>query len=338
MLNSYNVGKDNTKTAELAPAISPHAIHNANLALKAAGKTLDDRMSGKRTGINTGDIFSTGSAWVQYSYSKATQDIKDNVPGYHAKTNGFSIGTDNPLKEDQDIEVGIAYTYANGKVEGSDGSRNKIDTDTNIFSLYSSYIEDDFFFDGRMSYSFGKNTGHRFVGDSLHDAKYHTRSWGVGMIAGYTYPLGDEWSWQPQVAFDYYTIKTDDYSESARDPAQAYLSYDQVNNGKYDIMELGAGLKLAGEITTDAMVIKPEVRLMGFHDFKKDPIAITAHFAAGGENFLINGADRDANRYQFDASMTMEIQSNTTITFNYSHHWADNFTVDGFIARVRHDF
>lgn len=338
VVKNVKAGKNSAKVAELAPALSPHAVHNANLALKAAGKTLDDRMSGKRTGISTGDIFSAGGAWIQYSYSKATQDFKDNVPGYHAKTNGFSIGADNPLEEDQDIDVGIAYTYAKGKVEGKDGSRNKIDTDTHVFSLYSSYIEDDFFFDGRMSYSFGKNKGHRYVGENLHDAKYDTQSWGVGMIAGYTYPLGYEWRWQPQVAFNYYTIKTDDYTESARDPDQTFLSYDQVNNGKYDIMELGAGLKLIGDINTDSMVIKPELGLMGFHDFKKDPVAITAHFVAGGENFLIYGADRDANRYQFDATINMEFQNNTTITFSYSHHWADSFKVAGVIARIRSDF
>ncbi|WP_257282871.1 autotransporter outer membrane beta-barrel domain-containing protein [Endozoicomonas sp. SESOKO1] len=338
VVNNVKPGRDNTKTAELAPAISPHAVHNANLALKAVGKTLDDRVSGKRTGINTGDIFSAGAAWIQYAYSKATQDIKDNVPGYHARTNGFSIGADSPLEEDQNIDAGIAYTYAKGKVEGKDGLRNKIDTDTNIFSLYSSSMEDNFFFDGRMSYSFGKNKGQRFVGDNLHDAKYDTRSWGIGMTAGYTHSLGYEWSWQPRVAFNYYTIKTDDYTESARDPAQTYLSYDQVNNGKYDIMELGAGLKLIGEINTDTMLIKPELGLMGFHDFKKDPIAITAHFAAGGENFLINGAQREANRYQFDASIYMDIQDNTTITFNYSYHWADSFKVDGFFARARYNF
>ncbi|MBO9482195.1 MULTISPECIES: autotransporter domain-containing protein [Gammaproteobacteria] len=64
--------------------------------------------------------------------------------------------------------------------------------------------------------------------------------------AGQQLTLGYEWSWQPQVAFNYYTIKTDDYTESARDPAQPHLSYDQVNNGKCDIMELGAGLKMIG--------------------------------------------------------------------------------------------
>ncbi|WP_257296992.1 autotransporter outer membrane beta-barrel domain-containing protein [Endozoicomonas sp. YOMI1] len=304
----------------------------------AAAKILDDRMSGKRTGINAGDIFSAGTAWIQYEYSKATQDIKDDVPGYHARTNGFSMGADNPLEEDQNTEVGIAYTYAKEKVEGKDGSSSKIDTDTHIISLYSSYQEDDFFFDGRMSYSSGKNKGHRYVDGHLHDAKYDTRSWGVGMVAGHTYPLGYEWSWQPQVALNYYTIKTDGYTESGRDPAQSHLSYDQVNNGKYDIMELGAGLKLIGEINTHAMVIKPELGLMGLHDFKKDPIAITAHFAAGGEHFRINGADRDNNRYQFDASMNVEIQGNTTITFRYLHHWTDNFKVDGCIARVRYNF
>ena len=286
----------------------------------------------KISGISTGDIFSAGAAWIQYTYSKATQDSKDQVPGYHARTDGFSIGTDNALEEDQNIGVGIAYSYAKGKVEGEDGS---IDTDTHIISLYSSYTEDDFFFDGRMSYSSGKNQGHRFVGDHRHDAKYHTQSWRVGMIAGYTYPLGSEWSWQPQAAILYYTIKTDGYTGSASD---SHLSYDQVNNGTYYIMQLGAGLKMIGEIDTGPIIIKPELGLMGFHGFKKDPVAITAHFAAGGESFLINGPDREANRYELDAGMDMEIQGNTTITVRYLHHWADDFKVDGCIARIRYNF
>ena len=338
IVKNIKAEKYNLKAAELAPAMSPHAVHNANLALKTAGKALDDRMSGKRTGISTGDIYSAEDAWVQYSYNKAEQNVNDNVPGYHAKTNGFSIGADNHLEENQDIEIGIAYTYAKGKVEGKDGSRNKIDTDTHIFSLYSSYFEDDFFFDGRMSYSFGKNKGYRFVGGSLHDAKYDTQSWGVGMIAGYTYPLGYVWSWQPRMAFNYYTIRTDDYTESARDTSQVFLSYDQVNNGKYDIMELGVGLRLIGDINTGSMVIKPEFGLMGFHDFKEDPIAITAHFAAGGKSFLVHGADRDVNRYQFDATINMEVESNTTAIFSYSRHWTDHFKADGFITKVRYEF
>lgn len=336
-----NTAADGSKAIKLTPTISPHGIHNATLALRTAGKTLDERMSGKRIGVSAGDIFSSGGAWIQYAYSKATQDTKFDVPGYHAKINGVSIGADSLLEADQNTTVGVAYTYANGNVEGvggQGGAGNKIDTDTNIFSLYSSYTEDDFFFDGRMSYSFGKNKGHRYVGGNQLSAKYDSQSWGIGLIAGYTYPMGDQWSWQPRVAFNYYTVKTDDYSESARDPAQTYLSYDQVNNGKYDIMELGAGLTLTGDINTDTMVIQPQLGLMGFHDFKKDPIAITAHYASGGESFLINGADREANRYQLDATIHMEIQSNTTIAFSYSHYWSDSYRVDGFLARVRYTF
>ncbi|WP_257266928.1 autotransporter outer membrane beta-barrel domain-containing protein [Endozoicomonas sp. ONNA2] len=308
------------------------AAKNSETSCSDYKKIQDDKISG----ISTGDIFSAGTAWMQYTHSKATQDSKDHVLGYHARTNGFSMGADSPLAEDQNIAVGIAYTYANGTVEGKDGSSNHIDTDTHIVSLYSSYLEDDFFFDGRMSYSFGKNNGHRFVGGHQHDAKYHTRSFGVGMIAGYTY--GDKLSWQPRVAFRYYTINTDDYTESARDPAQTHPSCDQVSNGTYHLVQLGAGLKLMGEIDTHAMVIKPELGLMGFHDFKKDPIAITAHFAAGGESFLIHGTDRNASRYELDASTKVEIKRNSTITFRYLRHWTDNFRVNGCIARVRYNF
>ena len=331
---SFDVNNDKPELAQLS---SPHAVHNAHLAMQTAGDALDERMSTQRTGIDRGHGFSNRGVWIQYSYNKATQDVKNNVPGYHAKTNGFTIGADSVLENNRDIRTGIAYTYARGDVKG-EGTNSTIDTDSNIFSLYTSSWEDNYFFDGRLSYAFGKNSGQRTVDGKRCDASYRSRSWGVGLSGGYHMELKNSWYWQPKVAFNYYGIDTDDYSESARDPNQSSPSFDQVNNSRYSILELGAGISLLADLAAKDTTIRPELGVMAFHDFKKDPVEVTAHYATGGESFLINGAERVRNRYQAEAALNVNVPDHTVCTLSYAYHWASHFKANGFIARISYEF
>ena len=61
-------------------------------------------------------------------------------------------------------------------------------------------------------------------------------------------------------------------------------------------------------------------------------------YAAGGDSFVVHGAKRDTTRYQFAASVEMDLQDDLSPSFNYSHNWMDSFKVDGFIARLRYEF
>jgi len=337
-LSRYAATRVNGGEAELAPAISPHAVHNAHLAVQTAGNALDERMSSQRTGIDRGRGFSDQNLWVQYGYNKATQDVRDAVPGYRAKTSGVTIGADSLLENNPDIRTGIAYTFAKGRVHGENGSNGNINTNTNIFSLYTSSWEDNYFVDGRLSYASGKNNGQRTVAGSSFDASYRSRTWGVGLSGGYHFELTDAWYWQPKVAFNYYRINTNDYSETARDPAQTFPTFDQVNNGQYSILELGAGVSLLADVAAGNAIIRPELGIMLFHDFKKDPIDVTAYFAAGGEGFLINGAQRTRNRYQVEMAVNLDVLDNTVFTLSYYYSWASQFKADSLIARIRYEF
>ena len=85
-------------------------------------------------------------------------------------------------------------------------------------------------------------------------------------------------------------------------------------------------------------IIRPELQLMGFHDFKKDPIQVHTHFLVGGPVFELVGAERDNNCYAVNATLNMDFAKNTTVALNYSHNWSDSFKVDGFIAKIRYLF
>ena len=77
---------------------------------------------------------------------------------------------------------------------------------------------------------------------------------------------------------------------------------------------------------------------MAFHDFKKDPVEVTARYATGGESFLINGAERVRNRYQAEAALNVNVLDHTVCTLSYAYHWASHFEADGFIARISYEF
>ncbi|MGO0307703.1 autotransporter domain-containing protein [Endozoicomonas acroporae] len=339
-LNTFVVQRASTpaSAAQLAKQLTPNNtgsnITASRDAQQMSSKAIDTRNTNRRTGMNSGDMMESGGVWIQYAYNNAKQDEKDGVYGYKDKTNGFTLGADWEL--DPMFDAGVAYTYAKSDISGEGvGSGSTMDSKNHIFTLYGSYDQDDMFMDGMISYASGDNKGHRNVSGNRVQSSYDSKSWGIGLSGGMTLPTSEEWSWQPLVAFNYYRITTDDYRESA---PLSHLAFDQVKNDNYTIMELGAGVRLMGDIQMDDLAFRPAFKLMVLHDFKDDPVTMTAHYAAGGESFVVHGAKRDTTRYQFAASVDMDLHDNMTLSFNYSHDWMDNFKSDGFIARLRYDF
>ncbi|WP_034831848.1 autotransporter family protein, partial [Endozoicomonas numazuensis] len=336
------VNKDSVEVAKIAnqmtPDLSGASISSAKASINQAGNAIGARQSGLRTGISAGDMFSSGNIWLQYANSDATQDKKDNYYGYEAKTNGFTIGADSDLNDR--FKLGVAYTYSKGDVKGTDGSTSKMDTEGNTLSVYSTFEQGPLFVDGRVGYTQGENDGKRYVQGSEIKAKYDVNSWDVGLLGGYKLPLGQsgQWSWIPQIAFNYANIKPDDYKEQSGTGQSGILLFDKISSDSYEILELGVGLKLLGDIKTENMYFKPEASLMAYHDFKDDPVTMTAHFAQGGNAFLVNGANREENRYQFGAAVDMETHNNMTFTLSYTYDWMDSYKAHGFIARASYAF
>ena len=339
-LNHFVVSQARTpaSAAQLAKQITPDnttSVVNATRgAQQLASKAIDTRRANKLTGTNSGNMLESGGFWVQYAYNDATQDEHDGVYGYDATTNGFSLGMDTEL--DDMTDVGLAYTYAKADIsKNGGGAGSSVNSENHIFTLYSSYSLDEMFFAGQLSYAFGDNNGQRCVSGNPVKASYDSSSWGIGLTGGYTLPIDADWSWQPLGAFNYYSIGTDDYSETA---SLGHLAYGQVKNDNYSILELGIGVKVMGDIQSDDMAFQPAFSLMAFHDFNDDPVTMTARYAAGGESFVVHGAKRDNTRFQFAASVDMELENNMTLTFNYSHDWMGNYKADGFIAQLQYEF
>ncbi|TMO20853.1 autotransporter domain-containing protein, partial [Pseudoalteromonas sp. S4492] len=86
--------------------------------------------------------------------------------------------------------------------------------------------------------------------------------WGARFVAGYNYQL-NQWILQPQIAFDYASVDFDDLSEK-----QTGVLAQKRKMKEFEVMELGAGLKLLGDFEVGRGALQPEFVLMGDHDFK----------------------------------------------------------------------
>lgn len=171
------VGVVKAGAGELTPNNTGSAITATRAGQRMASSAISNRSNANRTGVNSGEMISSGGFWFQYAYSEAEQDKKDGVFGYEAETSGFSLGMDTGLV-DMDTTVGFAYSYAKGDIKGKGaGSGSSMDTKNYIFSLYGSFAMDNMFVDGRISYSSGENNGHRTVGGERIKAKYDNEGW-----------------------------------------------------------------------------------------------------------------------------------------------------------------
>lgn len=65
-------------------------------------------------------------------------------------------------------------------------------------------------------------------------------------------------------------------------------------------------MSLLADVTAGNAIIRPELGIMLFHDFKKDAIDVTVCFVAGGESFLIDGAQRTRNSYQTEMAVNLD--------------------------------
>ena len=325
---------------QMKPDNSGASLSAARAGIQQSGKAISARQSARRTGISTGDMYSEKNVWIQYAYNNATQKEKDGIYGYEATTHGFTLGADAELRTSHTF--GVAYTYSKGDIKGTDGSQSHFDTTGHIFSLYGTMeMADSGFVDAQLSYGRGENDGKRRIDNAGEvKAKYNTGSWYLGLLGGYPIPLDNEWNWIPQVAFNYANIETDDYQEegSNTNANTNTLAFDKVSTSKYEIIEIGVGVKIAGDIPRDSMTFKPEASLMAYHDFKDDPVTMTAHYAAGGNSFVVHGAKRDSNRMQLGLGGEMEMNNNVSLSLNYDFNWMDTFSAHSFKIKGSYRF
>jgi len=318
---------DLTRIAEqLAPETNGGATQAATTSQNLVSSVTGSRTSSLR-GASSGEAFKEAGVWVQSLYSDATQDLRDGVAGYNAYSRGIAVGADGKLNDQ--LTLGLAYSFINTDVNGKSG--NKTEVDSHAFTLYGGYELGNYFVDGSLTYGLNDNDGKRQIASTQAKASYDSDLLGLNLVGGYTWRINPQVLVEPRLAARYSLVNIDGYREKGSSAAL------KVEDQRYEAIELGAGVRVAGSFNLGAGTLEPQVKLMAYHDFAADQASSTSTFLLGNTPFVTTGAKAVRNSYEAGIGTDYKLGA-ITVGVNYDYIGKSGFDADVFSAKVRYDF
>ncbi|MCQ4306535.1 autotransporter domain-containing protein [Pseudomonas stutzeri] len=329
VLNAFD-GITETQAARLIEQTTPEANGGATQAA-TSGQTLVSNVTGNRTssirGMSSGDALQETGVWVQALYSDANQDLRDGVAGYNAYSRGIAIGADGKLNDQ--LTLGVAYSFLSTDVNSENG--NETEVDGHAFTLYSGYELGRYFVDSSLTYGVNSNEGSRYVLGEKAKSDYDSSVLGLNITGGYSYSISDNLVLEPRLAARYSRIDIDSYREKNATLALA------IEDQRYEVIELGAGLRVAAQYPLGRGTLEPQAKLMAYHDFAADQASSTSAFVLGGTPFVTSGAKPARNSYEAGIGADYRL-GQFTIGLGYDYVGKSDFNADTFTAKVRYDF
>lgn len=323
-------GVTEAQAAQIVEQVTPETNGGAAQAAMT-GQTLVSNVTGSRTssirGMSSGDSFQETGAWAQALYSDASQGLRDGVAGYNAYSRGIAIGVDGKLNDQ--LTLGVAYSYLDTDVNSKTG--NKTEVDGHALTLYAGYELGRYFVDANLSYGVNSNEGERYVFGEKAKSDYDSSVLGVNVTGGYSYAVNDSLVVEPRLATRYSRVDIDSYREKGA--ALALASGDQ----RYEVFELGAGVRVATQYPLGKGILEPHVSLMAYHDFAADQASSTSTFVLGGTPFVTSGAKPTRDSYEAGIGGTYQV-GQFSVGLGYDYVGKSGFNADTFTAKLRYDF
>lgn len=268
-----------------------------------------------------------GGVWVQGLSSNMDQDGRGGDNGYSANSSGMAVGVDGRVNDT--TTLGVAYSYLNSNIHSDAG--NKTDVEGHALSLYGNWSLQNWFVDGSLSYGHNENDSKRHIAGTTAKGSYDSNMLAASVIGGYSFKPSQAVVIEPRVAARYANVRMDGYDEKG---SSAALS---TGSQRYEVGELGAGLRLAGNLPMGAGSLQPEATLMAYHDLMGDRVAQTSSFVAGGSAFTVTGASVARDSYEASVGVNYQV-SDFSVGASYTRQARSGFDADGVMLKARYAF
>ena len=255
------------------------------------------------------------------------QDGRGGNNGYSANSSGMAVGVDSRVSDT--TTLGVAYSYLNSNIHSDPG--NKTDVEGHALSLYGNWSLQDWFVDGSLSYGHNENDSKRHIAGTTAKGSYDSNVLSASVIGGYSFKPSQAVVVEPRVAARYSNVRMDGYDEKG---SSAALS---TRSQRYEVGELGAGVRLAGNLPMGAGSLQPEATLMAYHDLMGDRVAQTSSFVAGGSAFTVTGASVARDSYEASVGVNYQV-SDFSVGASYTRQARSGFDADGVMLKARYAF
>ena len=273
------------------------------------------------------DSHQTGGVWVQGLSSNMDQDGRSGNNGYSANSSGMAVGVDGRLNDT--TTLGVAYSYLNSNIHSDLG--NKTDVEGHALSLYGNWALQNWFVDGSLSYGHNENDNKRHVAGTTAKGSYDSNVLSASVVGGYSFKPSQAVVIEPRVAARYANVRMDGFTEKGSSAALNTASQ------RYEVGELGAGIRLAANLPLSTGTLQPEATLMAYHDLMGDRVAQTSNFVAGGSGFTVTGASVARDSYEASVGVNYQV-SDFTVGASYTRQARSGFDADGVMLKARYAF
>ena len=306
---------------QLKPDVNRGALDVALSGQTVINGAILNRLAGQRDGSERGGV------WVQALSSNMDQDGRGGDNGYSANSSGVAVGVDGRLNDN--TRVGVAYSYLNSNIHSDQG--NKTEVQGNALSLYGNWSLQNWFVDGSLSYGVNDNDSKRHIASTTAKGSYDSQALSASVIGGYSFKASDSVLIEPRVAARYSSVHMDSLHEKGSSAA--------LNTGsqRYEVGELGAGLRVAGNLPLGAGTLQPEATLMAYHDLMGDRVAQTSSFVNGGSTFSVTGASVARDSYEASVGVNYQVSA-FSVGASYTRQARSGFDADGVMLKARYAF
>ncbi|QLG90579.1 autotransporter domain-containing protein [Pseudomonas yamanorum] len=306
---------------QLKPDVNRGALDVALSGQTVINGAILNRLSGQR------DDREAVGVWLQGLSSNMDQDGRGGNNGYSANSSGMTVGVDGRVNDS--TTLGVAYSYLNSNIHSDLG--NKTEVQGNALSLYGNWSLQNWFVDASLSYGHNDNDSKRHVAGTTAKGSYGSDVLSASVLGGYTFKLSDAVLVEPRVAARYSSVRMDGFNEKG---SSAALS---TGSQRYEVGELGAGLRLAGNFPLSTGSLQPEATLMAYHDLMGDRVAQTSSFVMGGSAFTVTGASVARDSYEASLGLNYQVSA-LTVGASYTRQARSGFDADGVMVKAQYAF
>ena len=306
---------------QLKPDVNRGALDVALSGQTVVNGAIFNRLTDQR------ESHQVGGVWVQGLSSNMDQDGRGGDNGYSANSSGMAVGVDGRLNDT--TILGVAYSYLNSNIHSDLG--NKTDVEGHALSLYGNWALQNWFAGGSLSYGHNENDSKRHIAGTTAKGSYDSNVLSASVIGGYSFKPSQAVVIEPRVAARYSNVRMDGYDEKG---SSAALS---TRSQRYEVGEVGAGVRLAGNLPVGAGSLQPEATLMAYHDLMGDRVAQTSSFVGGGSAFTVTGASVARDSYEASVGVNYNV-SDFSVGASYTRQARSGFDADGVMLKARYAF
>ncbi|EPA99315.1 autotransporter outer membrane beta-barrel domain-containing protein [Pseudomonas sp. G5(2012)] len=311
---------------QLTPEVNGGSTVAALSGQTIVGGAVSNRVSSLRTGLSSGDVLKETGVWAQALSNNSDQNSRGGVEGFQSNSAGVAIGADGKLNDQ--ITIGTAFSYLNTNVTSDSGDKTEVQG--TAFTLYGSYELGNWFVDGSMTAGKNDNDSKRYVVGTQAKGSYDSDLLGASVMGGYDFRL-DNLVLEPRAGARYTNVKIDGFTEHGSSAAL------QVGGQRFEVGEVGAGVRVAGDFPLGMGSVEPEATVMAWHDLIGDKVSSTSAFVLGGSPFVTSGASPVRDSYEATLGASYKIGA-VTVGASYTFQTKTDFDGQTVLGRVRYDF